>query len=87
MAVHEIKIDIPDDDVIEELHHLLNEAKSGRLQSIAYAVSYRNHLTGNGWAGMGKNNLAVLGEVTVLQHEMINAGCVSLRRQPICYDD
>lgn len=87
MSVHELEINKPDQEVIELLQALLDEAEAGRLQSIAIVTSYGNYLTGNGWAGMDKNSTAILGELAALQHDIINSGFVSLRRQPICYDE
>lgn len=86
MAVVEIPTKVPDHDVIEVLEKLLAQARSGELQSFAYVSSYGNYLTGNGWAGMGKNNMAIVGELVALQHDIVNSGAVELRWQPICDD-
>ncbi|MCB1725758.1 MAG: hypothetical protein H6926_08420 [Chromatiales bacterium] len=53
MSVHEIPLNIPDPEVIAVIERILEDAKRGEVQSIAYVVSYGTYLTGNGWAGMG----------------------------------
>lgn len=36
---------------------------------------------------MGKNNMAIVGELVALQHDLVNTGMVQLRAQPVCYDE
>ena len=86
MGVKEINIKKPDENVISLLEKLTEEAKRGEIQSVALVLSYGNYLTGNAWAGMGKNNMAIVGEIVALQHEFLNGEFVQLRNQPICYE-
>ena len=86
MGVNEININKPDENVISLLEKLTEEAKRGEIQSVALVLSYGNYLTGNAWAGMGKNNMAIVGEIVALQHEFLNGEFVQLRNQPICYE-
>lgn len=86
MGVKEININKPDENVISLLEKLTEEAKRGEIQSVALVLSYGNYLTGNAWAGMDKNNMAIVGELVALQHEFLNGEFVQLRNQPICYE-
>lgn len=80
--VIEINIDPPDPDVIDYLENLLRQAKTGEIQSIATAVSFSGKRSGNGWAGMNKCNMTMLGEVEVLKRDLMDT-LISLRIDPI----
>jgi len=71
----------PDPDVVSYIEALLEEAKTGEIQSIVVAVSLSNHRTGSSWAGMNKNNMAVLGEIEVLKRDLMDL-LISLRVEP-----
>lgn len=60
----------PDEGVIKTLERLLEEAKSGEVQSIAYACSYPAFNTSSGWAGMRKTDVLILGELTLLTRDI-----------------
>ena len=62
---------IPNEALIDVLEELLIEAHTGDLQAIAYALSYADKCTGNGWAGTGKNTMSIIAEVEVLKVELI----------------
>ena len=87
MSVEEININQPDPDVIALPERLLDEAKRGEVQSFAIALSYGNYQTGNAWAGMGKNNMAIIGELLSLQQDLLNGKFIALRHQPVCYGE
>ncbi len=61
----------PDQDVIEALEELLVKAKRGELQSLAYAVGYKAFHTSNGWAGLCKQNMAMVGEIESLKIDVM----------------
>lgn len=85
MTIQEIPLNIPDNQVIEYLENLLEEAKKGNIQSIAIVFSKGNLLTGNLWAGMGKNNMAIIGELSCLQQELLD-WFAERRKQPVFYE-
>lgn len=60
----------PDEKVIETLERLLEDAKAGGTQSIAYACSHPAFMTSSGWAGMRKTDVLILGELTILQRDI-----------------
>lgn len=71
-----------DERVIETLERLLEEAKSGDIQSIAYACFHPAYKTSSGWSGMGKSNVHILGELTILQRDiqdMLKLSCIDPR--------
>lgn len=70
--IKEIQVSPPDIDVIEQLEELLEWAKKGEIQSLAYVISMPNYRTGSGWVGMNKNNMAVVGECEVLKRDMMD---------------
>jgi len=57
----------PSQEIVDYLERLLSEAKDGTLQSIALAILFNDASSDNGWAGMGKNNIKVIGELTILK--------------------
>lgn len=72
MSVHEINPSPPNEEVIEMLTNLLEQVKTGEVQSVAVAYSLNNLWTGNVWAGMNYNNMAIIGEVACLQQELLD---------------
>jgi hypothetical protein len=62
----------PDIDVIDLLEDVLKDAKTGKIQSVAVVISCGNYKTGNAYAGMNKNNMAMVGEVAALQQDLVN---------------
>lgn len=63
---------IPDQSVIDAIQILLDEAKAGEIQSITYVLSFDDKTTGNGWAGLNKNNMAMIAELDILKQEIID---------------
>jgi len=84
--IRDIDIYPPDKDVIEKLEDLLEGAKTGEIQSVAFVTSKGNLLTGNGWAGMCKNNMAIIGELRCLDQELLDF-FVERRKEPVFYDE
>ena len=84
MTVKEITPTNPDPDpaVVKRLEQLLSEAKSGEIQGIAYAVDMSQRLVACGWVGMGKNNVAMIGEVHILARDMMDS-LIQLRVDPV----
>ena len=80
--IKEINTSPPDQNVIEKLEDLLEMAKTGEIQSIAFAMVMSDMRTGNGWSGMGKNNTGMLGEIMILERDMTDL-CVEIRIDPI----
>lgn len=80
--IKEINTSPPDQNVIDKLEGLLEMAKAGEIQSIAFAMVMSDLRTGNGWAGMGKNNTGMLGEIMILERDMTDL-CVEIRIDPI----
>jgi len=62
----------PDQELIDCLDNLLNEAKAGEIQSIAYVVLTDKKDTGNGWAAMDKGNVIMIAELELLKQDLIN---------------
>lgn len=71
MTIKEINITPPDPDVVEFIEGLLEKAKRGEIQSIAVVISAGSYETGNAWEGMGKNNMAVIGEIESLKVDLM----------------
>jgi hypothetical protein len=67
-----INVNPPDPDVVKFISNLLRQAKSGQIQSVAAVIGYPNNHTGNGWAGMNKSNMAMVGETEALKTELIS---------------
>lgn len=59
----------PDEQVIQTLERLLEEAKAGEIISIAYTCLHPAYLTSSGWSGM-KYPKQMLGEITLLQRDI-----------------
>ena len=72
MPVEEINPSPPNEAVIETLSNLLEQAKTGEIQSVAVVYSKSNLWTGNMWAGMNYNNMAIVGEAACLQQELLD---------------
>ncbi len=72
MSVEEIKLNLPNPDVITYVENLLKCAKEGELQSLAVVYSRGNRITGNGWTGMHLNNLSIIGELEALKTDMLH---------------
>lgn len=49
--------------LVEHLEYLLKEAKSGELQGVAYACSWRRNVVSNGWSEIRNNKMRVVGEL------------------------
>ena len=62
----------PDQNVIDAIKRLLNEARTGEIQGIAYVVMLDDKCTANGWSGMNKNNMAMIAELEIVKTEIIN---------------
>lgn len=60
----------PDPDVVYMLERLLERAKTGEIQSVAYAAVFSDGMTGNSFHGY--QNLTLVGELSVLQREIID---------------
>ena len=71
MSVKEVQPYPPDQDVIDYLEHLLERARSGEIQTIAVAIGKKAYYTTNGWAGMGKANMSIVGEVEALKIDIM----------------
>jgi len=70
----------PKQDVIDTLEGLLERAKTGEIRSLA-AIIVRGGTTGNLWAGMDEDNMAVIGELRVLERDLIDS-LVEIRVNP-----
>lgn len=57
----------PNPDVIEELERLLEDARRGDLEAIAYCTVYPDS-KGTGWAGGSGTRDAVAAAIMMLQH-------------------
>lgn len=66
-----IKINQSDSDVIQYLEDLLQQAKDGEITSLCVITSTPDFSTGNGWAGMNKNNMAMIGEIETLKRDIL----------------
>ncbi len=62
---------VPAQSVIKTLEILLADARAGEIQSIAYVVGTPEG-TGNGWQGMNRQNMAMLGELSVLHRDIMD---------------
>lgn len=86
MSVQEIDLNKPDEEVINLLEDILEQAKKGEIQSVALVYSWGNMWTNNAWAGMNKNNMAIIGEAACLQQELLDC-FTNKRKMPIFYED
>jgi len=68
----------PNPAIIETLEILLEEAKRGELLSIAYAAGYPGQKTMSGWNGMYMDNVKMIGELQILQRDIIDL-CIDTR--------
>ena len=64
-------INRPNEDVVSYLEDLLEEAKKGKITSLCVITSTPDYSTGNGWAGMNKNNMAMIGEIETLKRDIL----------------
>ena len=71
----------PNQDVIERLEELLDQAKSGELRGIVYATRTTGNRTGSGWANIDDGVMALIGELIVLQRDFLDS-MVDLRINP-----
>ncbi len=61
--------------LIDHIESLLEDAKEGRMRSVAYACVYAQQETGNGWCGIDEekgDGTALIGEVGVLRARLEN---------------
>lgn len=70
----EIKLSVikdePNNELIEQLEHLLKEAKSGELQAIFYAASWNDNGTSHGWTSHKRNHKRIMGELHQMLHDL-----------------
>ena len=57
---------VADPDIVAELERLLEEAKSGDLQAIAYCT-VRDDEKGTGWVGMAGTRDSIAASIAILQ--------------------
>lgn len=58
--------------LVNDLERLLEEAKSGELQGIAYICSYNDQCVSHGWAlNTIRNHMRLLGASTFLHNEIV----------------
>ena len=72
----------PNPDLIGRLESLLSEAKSGELQGLAYAGRIKSSYTCSGWVGYDTGVMSTLGELRVLERDMIDL-LVDIRVDPM----
>lgn len=70
----------PNQDIIDMLEGLLEEAKSGRIQAISIAGVYSGCATFNCFVG-GFRPVSLLGEMRLLERDVVDC-CTQVRRQP-----
>lgn len=70
--IKDIQLEQPDPDVIRELEGLLVEAKAGEITSLIYIIGKPRMQTGSAWVGMNKQNTPMLGELRVLERDLID---------------
>jgi len=75
----------PVPDVIEFIEGLLEQAKSGDLVGIAIIGVMSDGCSGNGWNSIEENVMKVLGEISVLQRDIMDVN-VDLRIDPVTGD-
>lgn len=68
-------------NVIDRLEDLLEQAKKGEIQSSAFVLGYPGEYTGNGWEGMYINNIKMIGELRMLERDLIDC-CTEPRVNP-----
>ncbi len=73
MTVELLDTHPPVESVIAYLEDLLERAKIGEIQTMAIAVIKSGCRTANGWAGVEKNCMALIGEVEVMKVDLIRA--------------
>jgi len=62
----------PEKSLIEHLENLLEEAKSGELQELAYVCSYKGSSVNHGWTRL-ENNRRIIGELEYMKQHIIES--------------
>lgn len=62
--------DKPNPALIAHLEEMLAEAKTGELQGMVYAATYRANYVGSGWAGVKRNHMRLMGAMYQLLHDL-----------------
>jgi hypothetical protein len=66
----------PDTDVIASLERLLDMAKRGDIHAVAYACVHPGENTSSGWASLYECRVTVIGELSLLQRDVMDTGCL-----------
>lgn len=61
---------LPQKTLIQQLECLLEQAKTGELQEIAFVCSYRGNLMNHGWTKL-QNNRKIIGEMEAMKIELL----------------
>ena len=59
-------------NLIERLEELLEMAKAGEFSGMAYVLSMSENITASAWCGNTINVMATLGELRVLERDIID---------------
>ena len=62
----------PNQDLIERLETMLEQAKRAEILSMAYIVGLPGGLTGSGWINGPYSVISSLGELRILERDMID---------------
>ena len=73
MSVEELNIHPPDKDVIAYLEDLLAQAKTGEIQAIAVVIAKGGYCTANGWSGVEKNCMSLIGEIETMKMDIMRS--------------
>lgn len=60
----------PNRELIEQLEDVLERARTGEIQGVAYVISYQANLVGSGWAGIAGNRMRIMGELYQVLHHL-----------------
>lgn len=72
MSIEDIKDRTPNEDTIELLESLLEQAKDGDLRSIFYIFGSANDGVNHGWSLDGRNSdRKILAEMVMAQHDFV----------------
>ena len=62
----------PNQDIIEDLERLLEEAKSGELRGLVYGVVRKNGHLGNGFSASGDEIIKLVASAALASHRLNN---------------
>ncbi len=63
----------PNPSTVEYLESILARAKTGDIQGFAIVIQKKNATTANGWVGIGKSCMSMVGEIESMKVDLIRS--------------